>query len=96
MTNSTFPVVHGLEHPLVVGLLYEDHVTAYTVRGVVSESLLHGHAGVNLSDQTLTQTPLQVWRRCCLLYETSTSSSYCLERCLTLWDPVVKWECSSH
>ncbi len=29
----------------VVRVLYEDHVTAYTVRGVVSESLLHRHAG---------------------------------------------------
>lgn len=46
MTNSTFPVIHGLEHPLIVGLLYEDPVTTHTVRGVVSESLLHRHAGL--------------------------------------------------
>lgn len=47
MTNSTFPVIHGLEHPLVVRFLYENPVTTHTVRGVVSESLLHRHAGVN-------------------------------------------------
>ncbi len=41
------------------------------------------------------QKPLQIERRCCLLHETSTSS-YCLKPCFTEWDPVVKWECSSH
>lgn len=42
-----------------------------------------------------TQEPLQIERRCCLLYETSTSS-YGLKHCFTVWDPVVKWECSRH
>lgn len=59
MTNSTFPVIHGLEHPLVVRFLYENPVTTHTVRGVVSESLLHRHAGVN-SVIKKKQKPLQV------------------------------------
>lgn len=80
--NSTFPVVHGLEHPLVVGLLYEDHVTAYTVRGVVSESLLHGHAGVNLSDQTLN-------RRLCRF---GGNVVYCMRLPLLL----IAWNAASH
>lgn len=37
---------------------------------------------------------LQVERRCCVLCE-SSPSSYCLKHCFTVWDPVVKWECSS-
>lgn len=34
-------MIHGLEHPLVEGVFYEDPVTTHTVRGVVSKSLLH-------------------------------------------------------
>lgn len=39
--NSTFPVLHGPEHPLVVGVLHEDPVTTHAVRGVGSESRIH-------------------------------------------------------
>lgn len=53
--NSTFPVIHGLQHPLVVGFLNEDPVTTHTVRRVVSESLLHRYAGVISKIQNRTE-----------------------------------------
>lgn len=48
-------MIHGPEHPLVVRLLYEDPVTADTIRGVVPESLLHRHADVNAVIQNKTE-----------------------------------------
>lgn len=63
MTDSTFPVIRGLQHPLVVRVLDEDPVTAHTVRGVVSESLLHLHAG---SASLITNATLTSAGRLCL------------------------------
>lgn len=55
MIHSTFPVIHGLEHPLVIGVLYENPVTTHTVRGVVSESLFHCYAGLISMIQNRTE-----------------------------------------
>lgn len=81
--HSTFPVFHDTDDSVVVGVLDEHPVTAHTVRWVVSESLLHRHAGV-LSAIRTEQQPAQVKRQCRRIYE-SLASLQCL-RCLS-------WEC---
>lgn len=90
MAGSTFPVIHGFEHPLIGWLLYEDPVAAHTVRGRVSESPLHRHAGL-ISESHNKSAGWETLRR--LLSETSPSS---LRHCFPVYNPVVKWECSDH
>lgn len=74
--HSTFPVFHDTDYSMVVGVLDEHPVTAHTVRWVVSESLLHRHAGV-LSAIRTEQQPAQVKRQCRRIYE-SLASLQCL------------------
>lgn len=88
-TNSTFSVVHGPEHPLVVGLLYEHPITTHTIRGVGSESLLHRHA-VSYQNHTEASAGSEAMMLC------TSTFSYCLKHCFSLRAPGVKWECSSH
>lgn len=88
-TNSTFSVVHGPEHPLVVGLLYEHPITTHTIRGVGSESLLHCHA-VSYQNHTEASAGSEAMMLC------TSTFSYCLKHCFSLRAPGVKWECSSH
>lgn len=88
-TNSTFSVVHGPEHPLVVGLLYEHPITTHTIRGIGSESLLHRHA-VSYQNHTEASAGSEAMMLC------TSTFSYCLKHCFSLRAPGVKWECSSH
>lgn len=83
-------MIHGPEHPLVVRLLYEDPVTADTIRGVVSKSLLHRHADVN--SVIKNKTELCRFRGDAVYFPLLPIAW----NTFSVRDPAVKWECSSH
>lgn len=86
-TNCTFPVIHNLEHPLVVGVLDEDPVTTQAVGRVVSESVLHRHPGDISGIRTPTETSAGWEALLSTLWDFFLSPQTLLYAC----DPAAEW-----